>query len=150
MKTIKMNHGYECIVDDDDFDSLSRKKWYRNNYGYAVRFDGRKCISMHREIVGAPKSLEVDHKDRNRLNNQKENLRLCTKTENQGNRNGSRKSGMKGTRFHRRDNRWEAYITISGKGRYLGRFQNEIDAARAYNLAAEKHFGAFALLNPVA
>jgi len=116
---------------------------------YAVRADGNTKTSMHREIMNAPKGLDVDHIDGNGLNNRKSNLRLCTHAENVHNsrpmRNGSSK--YKGVCWHKTYKKWYSSIGKTGKRFYLGRFDNEIDAALAYDKKAKELFGEFAYLN---
>lgn len=141
------------MVDDIVYENLvvAGKRWHVSSSGYVVRFVGRKSTCLHRIITECPDNQEVDHIDGNKLNNQRSNLRLCNKVQNQGNRNGSRKSGFKGTICRKRNRLrpWEAYITKGGKVTHLGSFVSEIDAAKAYNAAAVEYFGEFAKLNAV-
>jgi hypothetical protein len=120
---------------------------------------------MHRLILNAPKGLEVDHKDFNGLNNTRENIRLCTRSENQKNKKGYGTSIYLGVCLHRTRNtytkkngfvvnkmsspRYKAAINVDGKQRHIGSFKNEEDAARAYNEAALKYHGEFARLNVI-
>ena len=162
MKEILLSRGKVALVDDEDFEWLNQWKWslsqlgtnrkYRSIY-YAHRTQWYKNgvqrdISMHRLILDAPKGLEVDHIDGNGLNNQRSNLRLCTRTQNARNarrrKNGS--SRFKGV-CKTREGRWNARIYANGKRANLGVFKNEADAARAYDAAAAEAFGEFARLN---
>ncbi len=155
MKVIELTQGKVALVDDEDFEQLNRYKWCANknfNNFYALRTvvlkGGRhKTIKMHREILGlADPKILIDHRDGNGLNNQRENLRICT---NQQNRRNSRKrkrtsSQYKGVSFFKRKKKWHARIGINGKLVPLGYFVNEEDAANAYAQAAKKYFGVFA------
>lgn len=146
-----------AIVDAEDVDQISKRTWCVFVTKYAGRRlpkkNGKQQASlMHREILGAKKGEEVDHKNGNGLDNRKENLRLCTRSQN--NMNSTKRAGtsskFKGVYFNKARSKWAAEIEIGGMGKSLGLFINEIDAAHAYNLAAKKHFREFAKLNEVA
>jgi len=81
MREILLSRGHVALVDDADFDWLSRSKWHCSNDGYAVS----GVVVMHRLIMDAPDGMEVDHIDRNKLNNRRSNLRVCTHAENMRN-----------------------------------------------------------------
>ena len=92
----------------------------------------------------------VDHINGNGLDNRKANLRLATGTQNGYNRRKTRKrtwSKYKGVTFDKRRKKWEGKIVINGRKQHLGSFTNELDAGRAYDEAAKKYHGEFALLN---
>jgi hypothetical protein len=96
-----------------------------------------------------PDGVEIDHKDGDRLNNQKSNLRFATSSQNKVNR-GARKdnrSGFKGVAWHKQNKNWTARLMIDGKYQHLGSFSNKIDAAKKYNEFALKTYGEFAWLN---
>lgn len=166
MKEINISKEQIVLVDDEDFEELSKHKWtanwHKQTRSYRAqrefRRNGRRCvILMHRQImkVTDPK-IQIDHKDGNSLNNQKYNLRSCDDRQNQYN---SRKqsnctSVYKGVFWDKSRFKWIARINIppssnegNGKQKNLGRFKLEIDAAYAYNAAAHKFFGHFARLN---
>lgn len=136
-------------VDDDDFEYLSKFKWYVcivKNTAYAERSvlnNGiKKKICMHRDIMKTPDNLVVDHIDRDGLNNQKHNLRNCTPSQNQMNKKSFGKSKYLGVSICIR-----ATIRINGKSTNLGSFKTEMAAAKAYDKAAKKFHGEFANLN---
>jgi len=105
---------------------------------------------MHREIMGSPKGLLVDHRNLNRLDNRRENLRTATHSQNMQNRVKIRvktTSQFIGVHWDPVERKWRAQISHQKKHLYLGRFQNEIDAAKAYDRAAIKYHTEFARLN---
>jgi hypothetical protein len=152
-KEIQLTQGQVAIVDDADYEWLSQWKWHVNSNGYANRTEHQSSkattISMHRLITDAPKGMDVDHIDGNPLNNQRSNLRIATRTENQRNQRAVRggSSQYKGVHIHRQTGKWEARIKVNRQGIYLGLHSSEIDAARAYDEAARKYFGEFAKTN---
>ena len=99
----------------------------------------------------ATQALEVDHIDRNTLNNQVTNLRYATRSQNQMNRGKQQNTSLKykGVSFHTRDRKWTAQIKIEGKMIRLGYFTSEEAAAEAYNTKAIELFGEFANLNVI-
>lgn len=156
MREIQLTRGKVALVDDRDFEAMSHYKWHarkgvRTWYaeGHGHREDGAPThLSMHRLIMGAPEGMQVDHIDGNGLNNTRENLRLCTRAENQFNRACSGgKSKYKGVSLHRNGKKWRAQIWFADKRVDLGLFIDEEDAARAYDEAARRLFGQFARLN---
>jgi hypothetical protein len=144
-----------AIVDPEDYQKLAEYDWQLDqspskNY-YAVRFDPvRKIVRMHREVMNAPAGSFVDHRHGTGLDNRKENLRIATRTQNVHNRRKTAKqtsSKYKGVCFKRNEKKYCAQIGYKGKRMHLGYFDNEIDAAKAYDAAAKKLFGEFARLN---
>jgi hypothetical protein len=153
MKQIPLTKEKFATVDDEDYDRVSAHKWcysYGPNGGYAVRgikvsVGKRKLQLMHRFILGEPDGF-VDHRDGDRLNNQRDNFRLATKAQNGFNRGKNRNntSGRKGVVWRERLGKWLAQIQIDGKNRYLGVFKNIDDASAAYASAAKELHGEFA------
>lgn len=151
MKKIKIGlKNIWALVDDSDFEYLSQFSWQDNGIGYAKRHlpkvNGKiKDILMHREIVGAPENLIVDHIDHNTLNNQKSNLRLCNETQNHINsiNHKDNKSGYRGVSWCQRDRVWRAYIKVNKKSKALGTFRDPLLAAEVYKKAAKEYYGEF-------
>lgn len=155
MKEISLTTGGSARVSDEDFDFLSQWNWSRNTNGYIYRHKyfpkGVKVINtMHTLIfermgcLGSP-----DHKDRDKLNNQRENLREASGTENQANKGvqTNNTSGYKGVSRHR--GKWRAVIARKKVQFHLGYFSTPEQAALAYNKAALRMYGEFAFLNTV-
>ena len=160
MKYIELTQGKTAIVDDEDFEYLSQWKWYATADGYAVRnqtyiasdgYKKQRRVSMHRDIMGNPKGYTVDHANRDKADNRKENLRTATNTENLRNQ-GPRKNNSgkyKGVTKASSCKNWSAAIFNSGKRLHLGHFATQEQAALAYNEAAKKYHGEFAYINEV-
>lgn len=146
----KHGKGKFAMVDDEDYDRLSKYKWHLQSAGYVARHHhaaGADTLRlMHREILNVPTGTKVDHRYGNTLDNQKDNLRVCTSAENCMNSKPRRgKSKFKGVWFE--EGKWRAKIRANGRAYCLGRFIDEINAARAYDEAATKYHGEFARLN---
>src|SRR5258708_5073420 len=153
MKTIRLTQGKVALVDDEDFEELSGYRWLaskRMKKWYAVRqLRNRKFIAMHRAILGLTDSkIQGDHRNGDGLDNRRENLRSCSWPENSRNRrpNKNRKhSKFKGV--GRVSGKWTAEIKTERQNIHLGRFQDEKDAAAAYDIAAKYLFRDFAFQN---
>jgi hypothetical protein len=135
-------------VDAADYEWLSQWKWREHN-GYAMRYEGRKKILMHRQIMQPPKGKIVDHMDGSPRNNYRSNLRICTPWENARNRakHAGASSQFKGVCWRRQVGKWGAAVDIQGRCTFLGYFDDEVEAARAYDRAAVERFGVFARPN---
>jgi hypothetical protein len=163
MKEIEINskvHGKQVVlVDDEDYEELSKYTWVVSK-GQKTLYANRSfminyvttIIPMHRAIMGLEKGdrRTVDHIDGNGLNNQKYNLRICTKKENSRNIVKNESDSKKTSKYKgvfKRNNLYFAVIMVDYKYISLGSFRKEEDAALAYDLAALKYFGEFASTN---
>lgn len=155
MKEIALTKGHKALVDDEDFDYLSQFNWQARLCVYTVyaQKSPTKEVpqkAMHRLILGLtdPKIL-VDHIDRNGLNNQRANLRIVTHSQNQMNKCKNRRNTLpyKGVRLNQ--GRYKADIKVGGRSQSVGAYDTIEEAAIAYNIAAETHFGEYAFLNTV-
>jgi hypothetical protein len=154
---IKLTRGKYAIVDARDFIKLYIFKWYAKESFetfYAVRSffeNGKKRhIFMHRQIMNPPKDKCIDHENQNGLDNRRTNLREASKAENNRNRRkiiGAGSSIYKGVMFKNDHNKFYASIKVNGQKIFLGYFDSDIDAAKAYDQAAILYHGEFASLN---
>lgn len=158
MKKIKLGKkDLYVLIDDDDYKLISKYKWHSQRSGnmiYAVSRntteDWNFRVLMHRFLLNAPVGIQVDHKNRNGLDNQRHNIRLCVSSENQYNKIGWSKSGFKGVGlnyYKMKSIRYRAYIQYNKKLIHLGYYNTAEDAARVYDIAAKKYFGEFAFTN---
>lgn len=152
MKEIILNDNSIALVDDEDYDKLKNLSWYiqkgrYTNYAMHSTRVGKKVIhiGMHNLVTGIKL---VDHRDSNGLNNQKQNLRSCTNSQNMQSRSKTwSKSGFKGVSYCRRDFVYIAAIGINGKSIRIGSFSTGLLAAKAYDTKALEIFGEFAKTN---
>jgi hypothetical protein len=157
-RRIYLGEGQWTMLDPKDYYVYGHLKWSvggKDGKFYAIRGvktgpDEIKFKPMHREIMNAPAGLLVDHRNRDSLDNRRENLRLATPSQNSYNRQKSKSktsSRYRGVTFDKHAGKWIARIKYQGKTIWLGYFDNEIDAAKAYDAAAKKYYGEFAMLN---
>lgn len=158
MKLIPLTKGRFALVDDSDYAWLSSFRWCYSSDGYAVNYYrddyGRsRKRSMHRLLMAAilkqfvPPELQVDHINHNRIDNQRQNLRLATRSQNQAYKmlQANNSTGYKGVIWSK--NRWEVRIRYQGRKLYLGRYDDPIQAASVYDGSARLLYQEFAGLN---
>ena len=151
MKEILLPEGKTTLVDDEDYEYLNQWKWSfikAKNTDYARRVYRAKgkhfTIKMHRLIMNCPDGLQVDHKDHNGLNNQKSNLRICTKQQNRFNSQKEINCSSKYKGVSISKGFIKASIGGGGKLINLGYFKTEIEAAKAYDKEALRIYKEFA------
>jgi hypothetical protein len=145
------------IISECDEQKVSKQRWQfspkKQGTGYAsgstTRGGRQSTLFLHRFILDAPPGLEVDHKNRNGLDNRRQNLRLATKKQNAQNRalNRNSVSGVHGVHWSKNERKWKSSINVDGTRVHLGYFKDIDDAVRAYDAAARLYYGEFANLN---
>jgi hypothetical protein len=142
--------GYPVEVDDEDAERVSAYSWWVSSSTeidcHVICFSAKinkKITKLHRFIMGDPIGLVVDHRDGNRLNNRKSNLRACTVRENNMNLGLTRRnrSGYRGVSFSKESGKWRATISLDKRQLHLGYFERADIAAAAYEKAAEVFYG---------
>jgi hypothetical protein len=154
MKIIKLTNGGEAFVDDEDFERLSKYTWRRKDDGrtsYAKAYGGggrknRITLLMHRKLMEVPRGVVIDHVDGNGLNNQKNNLRVCTCEQNHWNRhrlNSNNTSGYRGVSWDKKTNKWLVRVGYDGKRVYGGLFENRDSAVVVYKKITSELYGEY-------
>ena len=158
-RKIPLTRGKFAIVDPDDYHRLAKYKWHlaKSPTGsYAARWHRpknpgkRKKIWMHRQIIHIPKGLVCDHINHNAHDNRKANLRPATPSQNLCNRPKTKtktRSKYKGLEWDKTQKKWKVRIQLHGRKIYLGSFNSQINAAKAYDNAAKQYHKQFASLN---
>lgn len=164
---VPLTQGKVALIDDDDLALIEPYRWYarrqrsRAEIWYAMTNVPRTgtqggrgnltTLMMHRLLLGATdRSVQVDHRDHDGLNNQRANLRRATPSQNMANqrkRSRPTSSRYKGVYWSNTYGCWIAEITGPTGKKHLGRHPTEVGAAKAYDLAAADLFGEFAHLN---
>lgn len=138
MKRLQLTNSKRIVLVDDDIDPrIVKMKFCLTNSGYAMTKKGY----LHHFVLGRPsEGFVTDHIDRNRLNNQRFNLRFVTRAQNNMNatRWSNNTSGFKGVTWVKKDRKWQAQTKVNGRSIYLGQFSTAEDAARAYDEAVRR------------
>jgi hypothetical protein len=148
VKMIPLTKGFYAYVDAADFEWLNQWHWYVYN-GYAGRREHGKVILMHRQIMQPPEGMVVDHINGNGFDNTRANMRNATPQENM--RNKGKQVGTasiyKGVTRGNKKGTWRAQIGWRGTRSRAGPFEDEAEAARAYDYMAVELFGESARVN---
>ena len=148
---IVLQSGDECIVDEQDLPKVCNNTWFLSCDGYAVLSGTNKrgiTRRMHRIILElTDHRIKVDHIDGNKLNNLRSNLRICSTHQNNLNRRNKLISSSKYKGVYKYGSKWRSQIQFNGKKYQLGIFNDEISAAKAYDIKAKEFFGNFACPN---
>jgi hypothetical protein len=149
--TRKSGETHTVLVDDADLEAvLAAGPWVvhvKPGYTvYVLRGVSGGTEYLHRFLLSAPKGSVVDHHNHNGLDNRRENLRLCSQSQNLGNTRKAKNNttGLKGVGFHKASGKYRASIVQNKKHIHLGLFATAEEAHAAYVRAAEKIFGEFA------
>jgi hypothetical protein len=154
-RRIYLGEGKWTLLDAEDYYLLMNFKWVIYGTGgnlYAIRHkmvdpNKTRIVYMHREIMNPPAGLLVDHRNCDGLDNRRANLRFATHVQNMYNcrKKKNAASRFRGVWFYK--GKWGSQIKGQGKRIFLGRFEDEVEAAKAYDEAAKKYHGEFARLN---
>lgn len=147
--SIIMKGGVETIIDKCDYIVVSNFRWFTSrNHVCAIK--NNSVVWLHRLINKTPVGMETDHINRNGLDNRRSNLRSATRSQNATNYKRNPKSGYRGVYFSVAKLKYKRYlcvIQVKGKSKFIGNFKDKLGAATAYDKAAIKYHGEFAVLN---
>ena len=160
-RIIPLTKGLVAIVSPEDYERLAKYKWHSARHGrsiYAQTGTGSKkagkrkrhLIMMHRMVMGVEDDRYVDHANHNGLDNRPTNLRIATWAENCWNKRkplGESSSQFKGVMWDKRRSIWQVMMGYKGKKIFIGYYDDEIEAAKAYDAKAKELYGEFAALN---
>lgn len=147
LRRLDRSIGDWTVIDLADAWALESYKWFKNPEGYAVRVQTknniRTTVFLAREILRLPRKKdgrEADHRNRNKLDNRRRNLRILTKAQNLQNKNNYRgtRSQFRGVSWDEESKKWRARLQVGGVSVYLGRFSSEEDAAKATREARQR------------
>jgi len=140
----------EFYFDIEDYNRIKYHCWFTNDAGYIVTNLNGRIERLHRFLLmcSPHDGVEIDHKNRIKYDNRKDNLRICNHSENMKNRDKqiNNSSGIKGIWFDKDRNKWCADIQVNYKMVHLGRFNNLDEAIKIRNEADVKYFGEFSYL----
>jgi hypothetical protein len=159
-RRILLSRGKYALVDPDDYGWLSKYNWHvvgdKGSF-YAARNTGQRqgqkriVVKMHREVLRVPDGMFVDHINHNGLDNRRANLRPATQAQNARNRRKRYESNFhskyKGLTWYKSQKQWAVRVMVNRESKFIGYFDNELDAARAYDQAAKKYHREYASLN---
>lgn len=158
--TLAANKGMTIKVSESDFDSIRQQHWTVDVQGYAMSWvrdeiGVRRHVKLHKVLI--PEAKCIDHKNGDKLDNTRNNIRECSQAENLANQRvrKTKLSSYKGVAYIEWWNKsktkcytyWVAKIAVMKKRIYIGAFQTETEAADAYDAAALRYYGEFARLN---
>jgi hypothetical protein len=157
MAELKTTCGTAFIVDADISEQVGHLSWKLDKDGYVIRkttVGGKhgRTIRLHRTVLECSNpAILVDHKDGNKLDNRRDNLRLASKAQNSQNcsKRPNHTSQFRGVTWNRAAGKWQASLKANGQSYYLGLFIDESEAGRAYNQAAIQRHKEFARINPI-
>lgn len=147
MRIITLSNNQQVQIDDVDFAFINQWKWKIAGSGYAARNTRHGTLYMHRVLSGVcglvdQSKVEVDHKNGNKLDNRKDNLRVVTHKQNmRGFRTQRNQSGVRGVNWFERTRKWVVRIKVGEKNLNLGYYTNLGEAINARQRAELKYWG---------
>ena len=142
------------LIDREDFDTINKFTWFKGRRGYPIahlKLEGKKLTRpVHKVILSdVGKDMNIDHINRDRMDNRRSNLRVCSHQENMFNqrKRNTNTSGYIGVAYHKAANKYESYINLDAKKHYLGLYDTAIEAARVRDEYAKRMYGEYAKLN---
>ncbi len=146
--------GNSFLIDAEDLKLIEGVSWSRGKRGYPVSHtsrkdpNGHKAITLHRLLLGFPKEMDIDHISGDKMDNRKSNLRVCTHEQNMFNQKlRATNSSGNGVSYHKQARKFEAYIHIDGKKKYLGLYSSLESASAARDAATRQYCGEYGRLN---
>ncbi len=147
---LPLTKGKYAVIDIKDIELVTPYQWYFDGKYAATNLpEGRGKLRLHRLLINPETGLVTDHINGDRLDNKRNNLRMCSSSANNQNRPNNNKNGYRGITWNKRRKKWVAQISIDNKNKGLGYFITKEEAAEAYNAVASKLHGEFARLNHV-
>lgn len=150
VRELKLNRSTKvALVDDDVYDSVSGYVWGINGSGYVRRVERREDgkyhdVLLHRQIMAAQKGQIVDHKNQDKLDNTRDNLRFCTTQQNIWNvKRTNNTSGYRGVTWSNKDRVWCVFMRVDGKCRYFGAYKSIDDAIKRRREIEDLYCGEF-------
>lgn len=129
----------------EDFDLVSQKLWHISSVGYVGCYENKSTTLFHRLVMGNPENLVIDHKSLDKLDNRRENLRICTTSQNAMNKlpQSNSTSGVSGVNYEKRRRKWRVRIKKDGIVTELGHYEDFDEAVKVRRKAEEDYFGEF-------
>lgn len=139
---VVLRNGKEMLCDIEDWNRLKGYTWTTNTNGYASTMRKKEHYIFHILVLGKKDGYVIDHIDRNKLNNQKSNLRFVTYQANSINTDvrKNNKTGIKGVGWLENRKKWVARLMINGENKFLGHYDTKEEAEEAREKAEEKYF----------
>jgi hypothetical protein len=152
VSTIKIIYGTkdeEILVSNEDYSLLSRHKWNVNAHGYARCSIGNVDVFMHKLIQPSKVSYVIDHINRNKLDNQRENLRAIHRSQNDFNQGKPKNntSGYLGVMYRKDRDCYYAQISINNEYFHIGSGLEKEEAAKLRDYIAWRARGEYAVFN---
>lgn len=136
--------GEAYLIDAADAERVAPYTWWNDGNGYARAWVNGRRVRLHNMVFGAvPDGCEVDHRNGDRSDNRRENLRLATQADNARNK-GQRPSRTGRTGVYQHKGKFQARIMAGGKQICIGTFNTISEANSARIQAEQKHYGAYA------